>query len=274
MSDNKKYYYLKLKDNFFDTDEMIVLESMKDGMMYSNILLKLYLRSLKFGGKLMLNERIPYNPEMLASITRHPVSVVKESVRVFKELGLIEVLDNGAVYMLDIQNFIGKSSSESDRIRLYRKRIAEEKKLSSTESRTNVTTNVQQMYDKNTPEIDIDIELDIDKDIELEKENNHHYHDDYKRKSEKNNDDDKMNAEIFLLWEKNIMPLTPIVAEKLNALVEETGEAFVSDAICKAVEYGKRNFAYIQAVARNLAAGNGEKAKSGSDPFESVFGGD
>ena len=59
MADNKKYYYLKLKDNFFDTDAMIVMESMPDGHLYSNILLKLYLRSLKHEGKLMFNEFIP-----------------------------------------------------------------------------------------------------------------------------------------------------------------------------------------------------------------------
>ena len=28
MSDNKKYYYLKLKDNFFDSEEMIILQNM------------------------------------------------------------------------------------------------------------------------------------------------------------------------------------------------------------------------------------------------------
>ena len=58
MSDNKKYYYLKLKDNFFDSDSLIVLESMQDGYLYSNILLKLYLRSLKNDGKLMFNDVI------------------------------------------------------------------------------------------------------------------------------------------------------------------------------------------------------------------------
>ena len=50
MADNKKYYYLKLADNFYDRDEMIILESMPDGYIYSNILLKLYLRSLKNEG--------------------------------------------------------------------------------------------------------------------------------------------------------------------------------------------------------------------------------
>jgi phage replisome organizer N-terminal domain protein len=79
MSDNKKYYYLKLRDNFFDNDDIAILESMPDGILYSNILLKLYLRSLKNNGKLMFNDRIPYNVQMLSTITRQPVAVVEKS---------------------------------------------------------------------------------------------------------------------------------------------------------------------------------------------------
>ena len=157
MADNKKYYYLKLKDNFFDEDAMIVLESMPDGYLYSNILLKLYLRSVKHEGKLMFNERIPYNPTILAQVTRHSVGVVEKALTLFKDLGLIEMLDNGAIYMSDIQNFIGQSSTEADRKREYRKRIEEEKGQMSG-----------QLEDKSTPEIEIEIE--IDKEIELKKE--------------------------------------------------------------------------------------------------------
>ena len=51
MSDNRKYYYLKLKENYFDDDSIVLLESMQDGVLYSNILLKLYLKSLKHGGR-------------------------------------------------------------------------------------------------------------------------------------------------------------------------------------------------------------------------------
>lgn len=158
MSDNKKYYYLRLKDNFFDSDELKILESMKDGYLYSNILLKLYLRSLKNDGKLVVNERIPYSADMLASVTGHQVGTIKQALSVFKDLGLIDVLDNGAIYMLDIQNFIGKGSSEADRKREYRQRIETE--------RTNVQTNLRQISDKSTPEIEIELE----KDIEIEKE--------------------------------------------------------------------------------------------------------
>ena len=73
MADNRKYYYLKLKENFFDSDSIVLLEDMKDGILYSNILLKLYLKSLKNGGRLQLDEHIPYTAQMIATLTRHQI---------------------------------------------------------------------------------------------------------------------------------------------------------------------------------------------------------
>lgn len=164
MADNKKYYYLKLKDNFFDSDEIVILESMKDGYIYSNILLKLYLRSLKNEGRLMFNESIPYNSTMIANLTRHSVGDVEKAVKTLSDLGLIEILDNGAIYMMDIQNFIGESSTEADRKRAYRKSIENEKNaLISVKS-----DGKGQMSDKCTPELEIEIELE--KELEIEKE--------------------------------------------------------------------------------------------------------
>ena len=162
MSDNKKYYYLRLKDNFFDSDELKILESMKDGYLYSNILLKLYLRSLKNDGKLVVNDRIPYNAEMLASVTGHQVGTIKQALSIFKELGLIEILENGAIYMLDIQNFIGKGSTEADRQRLYDRRISDERKQKKlTQSR-----NLEEILENSTPEIELEKEIKIEKEID------------------------------------------------------------------------------------------------------------
>ena len=140
--DNKKYYYLKLKEDFFESDSMILLENMRDGYLYSNILLKLYLRSLKDDGRLMLNGAIPYNSQMLASVTRHQVGTVEKALNVFQDLGLIEVLDSGAIYMMDIQNFVGESSNEADRKRAYRARI--EKDKCPDKNPTNDQTNLHQ----------------------------------------------------------------------------------------------------------------------------------
>ena len=63
MSDNRKYYYLKLKESYFDDDAIVLLESMQDGMLYSNILLKLYLKSLNTAALCSLTKISPPPPK-------------------------------------------------------------------------------------------------------------------------------------------------------------------------------------------------------------------
>lgn len=124
---DKGYYYLKLRENFFDTDELKILENMENGYLYSNILLKLYLKALKNEGKLTFNEFIPYDIKMLSTITGHNVDVVEKAIKVFKAMGLIDILDNGTIYMLDMQKMIGSISSEGVRKAEYREKIRIEK---------------------------------------------------------------------------------------------------------------------------------------------------
>ena len=109
MSD-KKYYYLRLKD-FLDTEEFKILESQEDGYLYSNILMKMYLISLKKSERLALNGMIPYNVDMIVTLTGHCVEVVKEALKHLVKLGLIEMLSAGAVYMMDVQNYVCQSSN-------------------------------------------------------------------------------------------------------------------------------------------------------------------
>jgi len=129
LSDVKKYYYMRLKDNFFDDEVMKLMEGMQDGYLYQNILLKLYLMSLKNGGKLAVNGVLPYSANMIATVTRHQIGTVEKALELFQKIGLIEVLDSGIIYMANIQNYIGSSSSEADRKREYRKEIDTEKAL-------------------------------------------------------------------------------------------------------------------------------------------------
>ena len=144
---NRKYYYLKLREDFFEREEIVILESMPDGFLYSNILMKLYLRSLKDAGRLMFKGVIPYTPDVLATLTRHSVGIVEKAVEIYKQLGLVEVLDNGAMFMLDVENFVGTSSTEADRVRAYRARIERERQEALAAQADGV-----QMYDKGTDE--------------------------------------------------------------------------------------------------------------------------
>ena len=99
MSTNKKYFYMRLKEDFFRSPELIAVESMPNGYQYSNILLKLYLLSLRGNGRIMAGA-IPYSPEMIARATGHDCETVNEAIALFSDVGLIEKLDSGAIYML------------------------------------------------------------------------------------------------------------------------------------------------------------------------------
>ena len=96
MSENKKYYYMKLKENFFSSERMVVLEMMPDGILYSNLLLKMYLMSLKHNGVLLLHENLPHTPQTIATFTRHQIGTVERALQIFLKLGFVELLTDGA----------------------------------------------------------------------------------------------------------------------------------------------------------------------------------
>ncbi|MGN8689891.1 phage replisome organizer N-terminal domain-containing protein [Atopobiaceae bacterium HCP3S3_F7] len=229
MADNRKYYYLKLKEDFFESDEAVVLESMPDGYIYSNILLKLYLRSLKNDGILMFNNLIPYNSHMLATITRHQVGTVEKAVNIFKDLQLIEILDNGAIYMTNIKNFVGKSSKDADRKRAGYNKIKRLGEISTIGT------------EKSPPEIEIEIEKEMEKDIDIN--------------IELDVDDKKTTTgtSIQNYYQQRIGPLDGFQFQQLTEYVTLDGMDVdvVIRAITEAADNGKRNFKYIMAILRN-----------------------
>ena len=159
MADNRKYYYLKLKESYFDDDAIVLLESMPDGILYSNILLKLYLKSLKNGGKLQLDENIPYTAQMIATLTRQQVGTVERALGIFQQLGLVEQLHGGLLYMTDIELMIGQSSTEAERKRAARL---------ANKALPPPRTNGGHLSDIRPPEIELEKEIEIEKEREGE----------------------------------------------------------------------------------------------------------
>lgn len=173
MSENKKYYWLKLKETFFDSEEMKILESMENGTIYQNLYLKICLISLKSNGALLFKDMIPYNLDMIATITRTNKDIVRAGLQVFEQLKLITITDNEVIYMTDIQTLIGKSSTESDRVSKYKKTLKDNSNNSiekQEESCNNSVEKLQESYASDTPEIEREKEKDTDKDTEREKE--------------------------------------------------------------------------------------------------------
>jgi len=257
MSDNHKYYYMRIKENFFDSDEIKLLESLPNvGYKYSNILLKMYLKSLKFNGKLMFNERIPFNEEMLSVVVGHSLNDVKDALSKFTSFGLIEKMSSGEIYMLDIQNFIGKTSTEADRIKAYRSKISNEKKHGV------------QMYDDCTPELELELELDIelkkDIDIDTEKDKNSDV-DEKSVANKKQNSKEKYDLtsgyrKIVRLLEENGFGLVGgIVSQNISDELKDFAEksdmdnavAILEKAITIATLRNANNYGYVSKVTKN-----------------------
>ena len=218
MSDNRKYYYLKLKENFFDSDSIVLLEDMKDGILYSNILLKLYLKSLKNGGKLQLDEHIPYTAQMIATLTRHQIGTVERALEIFRQLGLVEQLDSGTFYMTDIELMIGQSSTEAERKRAAR---LENKALLPPRTKGGHLSDIR------PPEIEIELEKEIEIKREIEKvrsETGHPSHTYGRYQNVFLTDEELADLQVSFpaVWEQYI--------EKLSEYMASTGKRYQSHA--------------------------------------------
>ena len=216
MADNRKYYYLKLKENFFDSDSIVLLEDMKDGILYSNILLKLYLKSLKNGGKLQLDEHIPYTAQMIATLTRHQIGTVERALEIFRQLGLVEQLDSGAFYMTDIELMIGQSSTEAERKRAAR---LENKALLPPRTKGGHLSDIR------PPEIELEKEIEIKREIEkVRPETGHlsHTYGHYQNVFLTDEELADLQVSFPAVWEQYI--------EKLSEYMASTGKRYQSHA--------------------------------------------
>ena len=219
MSDNRKYYYLKLKENFYNSETMVILESMQDGLLYSNLLLKMYLMSLKSGGILMLNDHLPHTPQTIATFTRHQVGTVERALKVFLEFGLVEILTDGAYYMADIQLLIGQSSTEGERKKKERMRLKRQKLLPS--GGVDICPPYSQ-GDICPPEIR-DKRLDIrDKSIESEAIPSTHAYGQYQNVFLSDAELAELQSELPTLWQTYV--------DRLSLYMASTGKQYASHA--------------------------------------------
>jgi predicted phage replisome organizer len=116
----KKYYWLKLKRDFFKRHDIRIIEKMQNGKDYVLFYLKMLLESIDHEGELRFSDAIPYNEEMLSVITDTNVDVIRQAMRIFIDLGMIEVLEDETIYMNEVQKMIGSESAAAERVRRHR----------------------------------------------------------------------------------------------------------------------------------------------------------
>ena len=119
-----KYYWLKLKRDFFKRHDMQIIEGMPNGKDYILFYLKLLCESVDHDGNLRFSEQVPYNEQMLATITNTNVDIVRSAIKIFTDLGMMEILDNGTYFMAEVQKMIGSAADNdnANRQRRYREK--------------------------------------------------------------------------------------------------------------------------------------------------------
>ena len=115
MDEDKKYYFLKLPENFYERNEIKILEALPQGHIYSGIYIKLLLLSLNHDGELKISDSFIYTPEFLAKILRYDIDTIKSALIMLQKLEMIEILPNGIIYMPYLQDFVGRTGKQSKR---------------------------------------------------------------------------------------------------------------------------------------------------------------
>ena len=166
MADNKKYYWLKLKKDFFKRHDIQIIENMPNGKDYVLFYLKLLVESVDHEGGLRFNETIPYNEQMLATITNTNIDTVSNAMKLFRELGMVEILDDKTIYMNEVSKMLGAETYWAQKKREER----EKKKLPKLATPQIGQCPIDVQGKSNVSKQEIEIELDIEKELEKDKD--------------------------------------------------------------------------------------------------------
>lgn len=181
---NKRYYWLKLKNDFFEGDEINWLEEQENGAVYILFYLKLCLRSLRSDGVLMRRVgkmEIPYDTKKLADITGTPLPAAETAMALLTSAGLVEVQENGALFMPQMEDMTGSETERAAIMRKYRTPKTEKENHSEDSDREievqssnhNVITMLPEPNHNvitSLPETDHIVDTEIEKELELESE--------------------------------------------------------------------------------------------------------
>ena len=160
---SKKYYWLKLDRNFFKRHDIRIIEDMPNGKEYVLFFMKLLVESIDHEGSLRFNDLIPYNDQMLSTITNTNIDIVRSAIKLFQSLNLLQIWDDQTIFVSDTQKMLGESKS-THRVQRYR----EKHKLIENKQQRNVTETLHETEIEKEKEIDIDKEIK-NKDIKPKK---------------------------------------------------------------------------------------------------------
>ena len=119
--EEKKYYWIKLKTNFFDLPTIDWIMSQNNGCEYIVLYQMLCLKTANTDGKLVsqIGEMlIPYDIEKIARDTKYfSNDTIRVALELFKSLGLIYVSDDNTMTISNYGEMVGSETSSAKRVR-------------------------------------------------------------------------------------------------------------------------------------------------------------
>lgn len=166
MSNTKKYYWIRLKTDFFDQDTIDFLMGQENGAKYVVIYQMLMLKTAQQNGLLATKTNeimIPYDVKKIVRDTKYfDFDTVTIALELFKKLGLVYEEENNILKLTEVEKLVGSEGKSAQWMRDKRARDNAHKQITTSSQTTS----------QSDREIDIDIEkdIDIDKDIEKDKD--------------------------------------------------------------------------------------------------------
>ena len=259
-----KYYWLKLKEDFFQQEAIEWLEEQKKGKEYSLFYLKLCLKSLKDGGTLVRQvgtKTIPYTVKKLGEITNTSEDIAEQAVELLKEIGLLSEKKNGTFVIVGFDSMVGSESGSKEAIKKRTQRLRKKGQEGDNKGDNlspqcpqdvpSVSTQCPDNVPKMSPRKGTNCPTDIrDKRLEnRERENSLSF---------------SPSCSAADVYEQKIGLLNARIAEQLGDLIAEYGEEQVIKGINIAHERRARTFSYVAKCVENPIP---EQRKAEEMPF-------
>lgn len=251
---SKRYYWLKLKEDFFEEDTIEWLEEQENGKEYCLFYLKMCLKSIKTEGILIRkvgNILVPYDEKHLAKITNTDFDTVVVAMELFKKIGLIQILEGGEIFIPGMDEMIG---SETDKAKFMRNKRAKEKLLQEgnnvtdnsnkvTQGSNNVTDVLPNCYTELEKEKELNKDIDIELDSKIED-------------NQTNEQTDNNLSDYSILYEKNIGLINQITAEWLMEISQTIDFPLFKRGVEICTERGKISLGYLKGVIKRWIDNN------------------
>ena len=285
--------WFKVSADVFDSEKIKILRAdtkIGDSLALMWFFLLALARKKNDGGYVYATEGVAYTPKTLAAVGGFKPKIVETALEVFRQYNMIDIEDNGYIYIVgwsEHQNAEELSKlKERERckeaMRVKRQREKQSKTCNNDVTNTDVTECYEDVTcNKSVTSQDVTCNNDVtntdvtDKNKSKNKKEN-------KSKSNNNNFGSGCCNENSVVtcnsyenvtsdnnpvgfWNQNVTPITPYIAERLQAIVKEHGELIAMQAVTITAQQGKKSIAYCEGVARNLASGDNQKPKKPPD---------